>query len=322
MSTLGSQMVSRLNAGVVHIVTDPSYAAERWVNDMFNLGYIQDIVAVSGPGAYTLSITMRPGDEQWLKDGLAKAERGVLVGAPPPSMSMSVNYASIRRGGVNVAVPVWPEHKVGFDVPMTPEGKLDRAELPRLIGAYRRRNRFVFCESTDHFAESQDAFSIANASKVREGDVEFIIYTYDPTESALKFRTMTMSGYTTILTALAEATKQMEDMADRGVMREAVAWEVLKDAKDLPSSFSATEKRVREIMGMHGKVDNTGVCGVLDFPLMRRMQAMPDKAPLKEVRMPFEAHMPAHKKASADDCMAAVRAACANGAHDPNKKFN
>lgn len=320
MSSIGSQMVPSLNAGMVHTVTNPGFAVERWVNDMFNVGYIQAVTASMGLGVFTLHITVRPGDEQWLKDGLAKAERGMGVGDPPPSMS--VNYATISAAGVKVSVPVWPDAKVGFDVPMTPEGKLDRSKLSKSTVAYRRRNRFVRHEPGDLFAESQDAFSIRSRATVKEGDVEFIIYTYDPTESALKFRTMTMSGYSTLTAALSEATKQMEDMEQRGVMREAAAWEVLKDAKDLPSSFSATEKRVREIMGAHGKVESGGMFGVLDFPLMRRMQSMPDKAPLKEVRVPYEAHMPAHKKASADECMAAVRAACANGAHDPHKKFN
>lgn len=320
MSTIGSQMVPiRLTT---RSLINPGPTVEQWVQDMVNTGYLQSVTMSFDLGTYTMHIELRdPTDAQWLADSITLVEQSQrsAVRLPP---SLSPNYASIRLGGINVAVPVWPDPKVGFDVPMTPEGKLDRTKLPPPHSlTYRRRNVHVRKEPGDLFAEAQDAFSIRKQTRA-EGAMDFIIYTYDPTESVLKFRTMTMSGYSTLTAALAEATKQMDNMEQRGVMREAVAWEVLKDAKDLPSSFSATEKRVREIMGAHGKVDSSGMFGVLDFPLMRRMQAMPDKAPIKEARIPFEAHMPAHKKASADDCMAAVRAACANGAHDPNKKFN
>lgn len=307
MSTIGSQMVpSRLTT---HTLTNPGPTVARWVQDLLNLGYLQNVTTSINLGTLTLHVELRdPVDMQWFVSSLPLVEQGQPIFNVPPSMM--VNYT-----------PAPVEAKAAFDVPMTAEGKLDRTSLRVYKVAYRRRNRFVRHEPTDHFAEAQDAFSIRSKTRV-ETAMDFIIYTYDPTESSVKFRTMTLSGYSTLTAALTEATKQMDDMGERGVMREAAAWEVLKDLKDLPSSFSATEKRVREIMGAHGKVESSGMFGVLDFPLMRRMQSMPDKAPLKEVRVPYEAHMPAHKKASADECMAAVRAACANGAHDPHKKFN
>ena len=138
----------------------------------------------------------------------------------------------------------------------------------------------------------------------------YVFYTYDPTEDRPKFRVFNVK-VESYYDAKMQAIDHVEKMVAQGCPRKLAAWELESTARGMTSSFTDTEARMREIALVH---DIAPWCGMLDLSLVGKLKA-------NAVRLPFEAHMPPYRKATPTVCMAAIRALCCDGAHDPQRKF-
>lgn len=154
------------------------------------------------------------------------------------------------------------------------------------------------------------------------GVMNFIIYTFDPCETPVKFRTMQICEHATLREALQELYRQIERLEENGIYRTAVAWETFNQERPVTTTFEDTEKRVRFIVEQYGKVGSGVSHGVLDLDMARRLAGGTVAQQLKmRPKVPVEAHMPAEQKASPEDCMLAIRIVCGVSTHDPMKKF-
>ena len=154
--------------------------------------------------------------------------------------------------------------------------------------------------------------------------MNFIVYTFDPTETPTRFRTIQICEHALLRDALCELNRQVERLAQNGIFRTPVAWESVENGSEFPNTatFDATEERVRFIVEQYGKAGSGVSHGVLDLEMARKMTGAPVTSKFfKQPKVPYEVFMPDAQKADGEDRMNAIRAACANSMHDPLKKF-